>query len=134
MSEAMLASHNAVRRRLGVPPLTWSGELAEVAQEWANHLLATNTFSHRPNNRYGENLYTISGGSASPSQVVALWADEARSYDIRTNTCSGICGHYTQIVWSKTRSAGCAVAANQHREVWVCNYDPPGNWVGFKPY
>ena len=19
-------------------------------------------------------------------------------------------------------------------EIWVCNYDPPGNWVGEKPY
>jgi len=134
LSQAMLRAHNAVRTRVGVPPLVWSDQLAGVAQEWANHLLATNSFSHRPNSRYGENLYMISGGAASPSQVVGSWADEAQQYDVRTNTCSGVCGHYTQIVWAKTRAVGCAVAIDPYREVWVCNYDPPGNYVGYRPY
>jgi pathogenesis-related protein 1 len=105
-----------------------------VAQEWADRLLATHAFSHRPNNQYGENLFMISGGSASPSEVVASWANEALDYDIRANTCSGICGHYTQIVWAKTRTVGCAVAADQFREIWVCEYDPPGNYIGYWPY
>jgi pathogenesis-related protein 1 len=134
MSEAMVRAHNAVRATVGVPPLVWSDQLAKVAQEWADRLLATHAFSHRSNNQYGENLYMISGGSASPSEVVGSWANEARGYDIRTNTCTGICGHYTQVVWAKTRAAGCAVAADQYQEVWVCNYDPPGNYVGQRPY
>jgi pathogenesis-related protein 1 len=131
---AMVLAHNAVRRQVGVPPLLWSDELASVAQVWANHLLATRTFQHRPHNQFGENLYMISGGSVSSPDVVAAWADEARQYDIRSNTCSGVCGHYTQIVWANTRVVGCAVAADQYQQVWVCNYDPPGNYVGFRPY
>jgi pathogenesis-related protein 1 len=134
ISGAMVQAHNSVRTQVGVPPLVWSDQLASVAQEWANHLLATRTFTHRPNNQYGENLYMIRGGSASPSEVVGYWADEAKGYDIRTNTCTGVCGHYTQIVWAKTRAVGCAVAADQYEEVWVCNYDPPGNYVGYRPY
>jgi pathogenesis-related protein 1 len=130
----MLAEHNTVRARLGLPPLAWSGKLVEFARAWANHLLATGAFEHRKGNSYGENLYTITGGSASPTQAVRAWADESRDYDIRTNTCRGMCGHYTQIVWKTTRLVGCAVAAARGREVWVCNYDPPGNWVGTKPY
>ena len=132
--QAMLDAHNAIRARVGVPPLVWSDQLARVAQDWANHLIATGSFGHRPNNHYGENAYTISGSTTSPAQVVGYWAREARGYDIRSNTCSGVCGHYTQIVWGTTRAVGCAVATDRRREVWVCNYDPPGNVVGYRPY
>ena len=134
MPQAMLEAHNAVRAHVGVPPLVWSDQLAEVAQDWANHLIATGALSHRLNNRYGENIYTISGGTATPQEVVDLWAKEARGYDIRSNSCSGVCGHYTQIVWGKTRAVGCAVAKGLSREIWVCNYDPPGNVIGYRPY
>ena len=134
LSQAMLAAHNAVRSRVAVPPLVWSDQLAEVAQDWAKHLIATGSFSHRPDNSYGENLYSISGGTASPAQVVGYWAAEARGYDLRSNTCAGVCGHYTQVVWEKTRAVGCAIATDRRREVWVCNYDPPGNVVGYRPY
>jgi hypothetical protein len=41
------AMFDAIRARVGVPPLVWSDQLAAVAQEWANHLIATNAFSHR---------------------------------------------------------------------------------------
>jgi uncharacterized protein YkwD len=134
MYQAILDPHNAIRARVGVPPLVWSDQLAQVAQDWANHLIATGELNHRPNNRYGENIYAIAGGHATPAEVVDLWAKEARGYDIRSNTCSGVCGHYTQIVWAKTRAVGCAVATDRRREVWVCNYDPPGNVIGFRPY
>jgi pathogenesis-related protein 1 len=130
----MLEAHSAVRTRVGVPPLVWSDQLAEVAKDWAAHLIATGGLSHRPDNRYGENLYAISGGTVSPAQVVDFWAAEARGYDIRSNSCRGVCGHYTQIVWGKTRAVGCAVATDRRREVWVCNYDPPGNVIGYRPY
>jgi len=131
---AMLNAHNGIRAQVGVPPLAWSANLAAVAQDWANRLLGTNYLSHRPSNHYGENLYSISGGTVTPGQVVAAWADEVRGYDPYSGACRGVCGHYTQIVWRATRAVGCAVATDGYREVWVCNYDPPGNVVGFRPY
>jgi pathogenesis-related protein 1 len=134
LARAMLDAHNAVRARVGVPPLVWSPQLAAVAQGWADTLTATHRFAHSPNNRYGENLYAISGGAASSAQVVGAWADEARGFDIRTDRCAGVCGHYTQIVWRTTRAVGCAVASDAYRQVWVCEYDPPGNIVGYRPY
>jgi uncharacterized protein YkwD len=134
LAQAMLDAHNVIRARVDVPPLVWSDQLSQVAQDWANHLIASGRFGHRPNNRYGENLYSISGGAVSPAQVVGYWAEEARGYDIRSNSCTGVCGHYTQIVWGETRTVGCAVVTNRRREVWVCNYDPPGNIVGYRPY
>jgi uncharacterized protein YkwD len=134
LARAMLETHNAVRARVGVPPLAWSAQLAATAQNWASRLIATNDFSHQPANRYGENLYGISGGVASPGQVVGAWADEARDYDLRRDTCTGVCGHYTQIVWRTTRNVGCGVASDPEREIWVCEYDPPGNFIGYRPY
>ena len=134
LAHDLLSAHNDVRARVGDPPLTWSASLAARAQDWANTLISSRTFGHRPNNRFGENLYTITGGAASPRQVVAAWADEARGYDIRSNACAGQCGHYTQIVWRATRQVGCAVASDVERQVWVCEYDPPGNVIGYRPY
>lgn len=134
LSRAMLDAQNGVRARVGEPPLAWSPQLAAFAQDWANRLIVTRSFGHRPNDRYGENLYAVSGGAASPRQVVDAWTVEARDYDIRSNTCIGVCGHYTQIVWRTTRAVGCAIATDPEREVWVCEYDPPGNVVGDRPY
>jgi uncharacterized protein YkwD len=133
-SRDLLARHNAVRARVGMPPLAWSNRLAARAQDWADTLLARKQFIHRPNSAYGENLFEITGAAASPAQVVDAWAAESRSYDYSSNRCSGVCGHYTQIVWRDTKEVGCAVARGHGREVWVCNYDPPGNWAGKRPY
>ena len=130
----MIAAHNAARARVGVPPLVWSDRLAARAREWAETLLARNQFEHSRNSGYGENLFEITGGFASPAEVVNDWASEARDYDYRSNRCRGVCGHYTQIVWRSTKEVGCGLARGRGREIWVCNYDPPGNYVGERPW
>ena len=130
----MLEAHNEVREKLGLPPLHWSAKLAGVAYNWAMTLLLNDAFLHRPRNFYGENMYEIRGGKIGAREVVANWAAEASDYNLRLNTCRGKCGHYTQIVWRDTREVGCAVARSSFREVWVCNYDPPGNIIGRRPY
>jgi len=130
----MVYAHNEIRAQVGVPPLTWSDRLEEIAQDWANTLLSRREFSHRPNGKLGENLFAITGARSSSAEVIRAWADEARNYDYRSNRCRDVCGHYTQIVWRDTQKVGCAVARDNRREIWVCNYDPPGNWVGHRPY
>lgn len=130
----ILAAHNEIRSRLDLPPLRWSDRLAAHAQEWADRLLRENSFHHRSHPVFGENLFEITGGRATSKRVVGDWASEVRDYDYRANTCRAVCGHYTQVVWSNTREVGCAVARDASREVWVCNYNPPGNWIGERPY
>lgn len=130
----MLAAHNGVRGRVGVPPLAWSNRLAAQAQSWSESLSAHRRFGHNPNSPYGENLFEIQGASASPAEVVDGWAREAAQYDYRTGKCHGTCGHYTQMVWRSTREVGCAVTSGRGLEIWVCEYDPPGNIIGRKPY
>ncbi|MDE2007744.1 MAG: hypothetical protein KGI51_14335 [Rhodospirillales bacterium] len=133
---AFLLLQNSVRAHVGAQPLVWSDRLADAAQQWANHLVTTGAFRHHVGGGYGENLYEIIGGKATPHDVVAAWADERRAYDLQTNSCSaGVdCGHYTQIVWATTHAVGCALAADPSRQIWVCEYYPAGNIIGYRPY
>jgi uncharacterized protein YkwD len=130
----MVAAQNALRAKAGVPALAWSEDLARSAQEWADTLIAERRFQHRPKSKYGENMYESRGGQTPPAKVVDRWAAEAANYDYKSNKCKGVCGHYTQIVWRDTKQVGCAVAREGDREVWVCEYAPPGNYVGMRPY
>ena len=134
------AAHNRVREPLGLPPLLWSEELAAYAQSWVDKLERKGCpLKHRPRTgpdaqRHGENIFSMTGQSASVNDVVDSWAAEVEQYDARTNRCKGVCGHYTQIVWRASQRVGCAMAACGDTEVWLCNYDPPGNFVGQRPY
>ena len=80
LAREMVVSHNAVRAPVGTPPLKWSGHLAEVAQQWADHLIDNGHFEHSHNPKYGENLYEIEGAVATPAEVVRAWAGEVKSY------------------------------------------------------
>jgi hypothetical protein len=93
---------------------------------------------------YGQNLFASAGNVApTPADVVASWASEASNYDYTNNTCSGTCGHYTQVVWRDTLRLGCGAAhCTQNSpftkypewDYWVCNYDPAGNVNNARPY
>lgn len=148
---AMLAAHNRWRTEAGVADLSYSPDLAASAQVWADALQQSNHCQMRhssPDGRYGENLFWGSAQQwsdgrralqpVSPEQVVASWASEKRDYDYADNRCAPgkMCGHYTQVVWNASTAVGCAMAVCQDslEQVWVCQYQPAGNWVGQKPY
>jgi len=150
----MTEAHNKVRQKHDVPPLTWSKELATYAQEWADHLSAKNncTMKHRPISGkfariYGMNIFWASARqwsngavevqSISAADVVYAWADEEKDYDYASNTCKAgeMCGHYTQIVWKNSTKVGCGMTVcPDSGQMWVCSYNPIGNYVGEKPY
>jgi len=154
----MTAAHNEARQAemQDLPDLTWSDEIAEFAQEWADELATQcGTLMHRDQDQYGENLATQGTTAASgfypPEEAVENWVSEKACWSygtIRgTETCNQTCtddlnstgcGHYTQVVWSDTRRVGCGYSTcqsgNFNFEIWVCNYDPPGNYIGEAPY
>jgi uncharacterized protein YkwD len=136
VSRELLSAHNEARARAGVPPLTWSTFLEAVARQWAESLLSSGKFEHQQYSPYGENLFEVRGALFSGAKVVETWVNESRDYNAKTNTCraGAVCGHYTQVIWRNTREVGCAVARGQNREVWVCEYSPPGNYVGQRPF
>ncbi len=139
------AAHNAARADKGVAPLTWDAELAVVAQSWADQCINNDGNSIMDHNAgrsanypgyVGENIYA-SGGPPSPSGAVALWVAEEQYYDYASNTCSGVCGHYTQVVWAASQKLGCGVSncpSIGYPNTIVCNYSPGGNAGGQRPY
>ncbi len=150
----IVAAHNKVRSRHKLPPLSWSPSLAKFSTQWANHLLQTKGchMQHRPHSGrfktdFGENLFWASpyrwtdGRSEiqniSSANVVHEWAKEVKFYDYQRNRCQRgqQCGHYTQMVWRNSRKVGCGLAVCADKsQVWVCSYNPPGNWQGERPY
>jgi len=129
------AAHNRWRSKYGVGPLTWSSELAEHAQEWADELEATGMqMRHRSPNDFGENLYWCSGRPATPDAVVDAWGNEDKLYDYDQNNWWPQAGHFSQLVWHSTTEVGAGVVRRGGQELWVCNYNPRGNWTGKRPY
>jgi len=129
-----LAAHNAYRAKHGVAALKISAELNALAQEWAEHLIATGTFEHRPNNKNGENIY-MSGGKAAQEQAqgaVDSWYSEIKDYTFGKEPSMGgpVTGHFTQVVWKGSTEVGVGVAQEGSKVVVVANYSPPGNYGG----
>ena len=143
---SMVAAHNKWRSEVGVPDIKWSETLAKTAQAWADNLKSKGcVLEHSKDSGYGENLYwagpvTWSDGrtevqSITPQKVVDNWGSEKQNYNHSKNSCSGVCGHYTQVVWKNSMEVGCGMAICDNKsQVWVCNYNPPGNVEGEKPY
>jgi pathogenesis-related protein 1 len=142
----MTQAHNAARAAVmppadpAIPDLTWSSTVAAAAQSWASEC----NFSHNTDSgMYGQNIYASTDDS-TPQQVVTAWVGEAANYDYATNTCASgqVCGHYTQVVWRDSTELGCGAAncttgspfGTGSWQIYVCNYSPPGNFDGEKPY
>jgi uncharacterized protein YkwD len=144
----MLNAHNQVRISATptpnppLPALQWSVQAASTAQTWADQCNFTHN-SRRGN--LGENIAAATPNALTTAGVVQNWASEAAHYDYGTNACAPgqVCGHYTQLVWRNTTHVGCATRVCDKNspfqgftrwQFWVCNYSPPGNFVGQRPY
>ena len=150
----MTDAHNQVRQKHNVPPLKWSPKLAVHAQHWANYLATRNAcvMKHRPlsgefKRIYGENIFWASPRRWSDGKieiqpvdaqdVVFSWADEEKDYNYANNSCKSgeICGHYTQVVWKTSTEVGCGMTICPDKgQMWVCSYNPPGNYINERPY
>ncbi|XP_049414674.1 pathogenesis-related protein 1A1 [Solanum stenotomum] len=133
--ENFLNAHNAARRQVGVGPMTWDYGLAEYAQNYANQRIGDCGMIHS-DGPYGENL-AAAFPQLNAAGAVKMWDDEKQWYDYNSNTCAPgkVCGHYTQVVWRDSVRLGCArVRCNSGWVFITCNYDPPGNYIGRRPY
>ncbi len=145
-AQALIDFHNKVRKEVGVGPVTWSPTIAKVAQAWADEQARTVKFSHRPNNKFGENLAGFGAGGVL--EGANLWYAEKASYTPGTPIPADFnnfkAGHYSQMVWRNSTEFGAGKALYQttspsgwpRKGSWVLvgNYNPPGNYSGQKPY
>jgi len=130
-----------------LPPLKWNAELAQVAQAYAEECIFGHngdrtsqqaTFTHVGENIYGSSVTDFA--TVWPAGVTA-WHAEVSDYNHAANSCSAVCGHYTQIVWETTTDVGCGIYQcsssldlGPNAAFLVCNYGPAGNFNGEKPY
>lgn len=140
-----LVAHNQVRVQVGLPALTWDPSLAAIAKAWAAKCMdneaPSGLLDHNPDldsgsMSIGENIFGASGAATGPA-AVASWASESANYNYASNQCTGVCGHYTQLVWRETSKVGCALqecASLRFGSTIICDYSPAGNVNNRRPY
>ncbi|XP_073127441.1 pathogenesis-related leaf protein 6-like [Henckelia pumila] len=130
-----LNAHNAARAQVRVGAITWDANVAAFAQNYVNSRLGDCNLVHSTNRPYGENIAKGSGDFTGVA-AVNLWVAEKPNYNYGSNSCvGGECLHYTQVVWRNSVRLGCARGRCNNGWWFIsCNYDPPGNYIGQRPY
>lgn len=131
-----VTTHNAARAEVGVGPMVWDEKVAAYARSYVDQRTGDCNLVHSNTSSYGENLAEGSGDFMTGREAVELWVKEKPNYNYGSNSCvGGECLHYTQVVWRNSARLGCARARCDNGWWFVsCNYDPPGNFIGERPY
>ncbi|XP_063781912.1 peptidase inhibitor 16-like isoform X2 [Pseudophryne corroboree] len=142
----LVDKHNSYRSQMDPPAagmvmLRWDTTLEKLATSYAAKCI----WEHNEERGFrGENLFVMSGSHLDVELGLDDWHREQDYYNFTTNVCQEgqMCGHYTQMVWADTERVGCGEKfcekvegfdePNMH--LLVCNYEPPGNFEGEKPY
>ncbi|KAF2640534.1 PR-1-like protein [Massarina eburnea CBS 473.64] len=150
---SVLWHHNRARANHGASNLEWSDECESAAQTAAAYC----DFEHHVVDGQGQNLFTTSGDAYNvtagitdswykgEADIYTWWGEEpphsssdSASLDMETFEKYG---HTTQMLWKSTTSVGCVTidcgskmtvsgASSTMGKYTVCNYSPPGNYVG----
>lgn len=139
----LLDLHNAGRRNPSPPAadmkkLVWDESIAQAAQAYADTCP-----SYHSSTNYGENLAWGWPSRTAQNAMIGWYDEEKVLYNFVNNTCSGVCGHYTQVVWAATSKVGCGkkfcssfvrFLEYGSGHVYVCQYSTAGNVNQNRPY
>ena len=139
--------------------LTWDSELARNAQRWADQCpddpphdpnRKTLKFPMQPGQNKADSWNSVNDFDWQLSTKIQSWYDEVKDFPsdnvkaFSMNGATGVIGHYTQVVWAETKKVGCGVmyykdsrpksSSYPYRKTLVCNYYPPGNYLGQPVY
>ncbi|XP_030336261.1 glioma pathogenesis-related protein 1-like isoform X1 [Strigops habroptila] len=152
--EDCVRAHNTFRSKVNPPAsnmfrMSWDTALAKTAKAWAKKCkFKHNVYLKMPGKVHptftpiGENIWTGTATIFSVDAALSDWFNEVSSYNFDSNRCTGMCGHYTQVVWAESYKVGCAVHFCNTVENFprlfraahfVCDYGPAGNYPR-KPY
>ncbi|EOX91243.1 hypothetical protein QUC31_003009 [Theobroma cacao] len=134
-----LEAHNQARAAVGVGPLRWSEQLANATSRLARYQRNKMgcQFANLTDHKYGANQLWSGGAAVTPRMAVDTWVKEKNYYNYASNSCAPnhMCGVYTQVVWKNSSELGCAQATCKEQiTLTICFYNPPGNYIGEKPY
>uniref|UniRef100_A0A8C3T9D3 Peptidase inhibitor 16 n=1 Tax=Chelydra serpentina TaxID=8475 RepID=A0A8C3T9D3_CHESE len=137
--------HNQYRSQVSPPAadmlkMSWAPDLEAFAKAYAAKCI----WGHnKERGRRGENLFAITD-EMDVEVALEQWYNEHEHYNLTTSKCTvgQMCGHYTQVVWANSERVGCGMqfcktlhgVEDPDLYLLVCNYDPPGNVRGRKPY
>ncbi|KAF3438853.1 hypothetical protein FNV43_RR17128 [Rhamnella rubrinervis] len=135
-------AHNQARAAVGVDPLKWSETLANATSRVVRYQRNKMgcQFADLKGSKYGANQFWGGGATTwTPRMVVDEWVGSKKYYNYANNSClpNQKCGTYTQVVWRKSTELGCAQATCLKETATVlviCFYNPPGNYIGERPY
>ena len=144
-------THNRLRAKesaSNMEHMTWSVFLANLAAGWSNECVWKHgnppAGKNPPHKHVTQNLWASNGNSVNlTAAITGSWYNEKKHYDYDSGHCKKVCGHYTQVVWAASVQVGCAyrrcnplkgLCDKRACMILVCNYGPPGNYVGAKPY
>jgi len=125
--------HNEKRSYHGVGPLTHDLELSKKAQAYAESLAEKDTMEHSDckwgDKKVGENLAMCMGQPMTGKFMTDMWYDEIKDYNFNNPGFSSETGHFTQVVWKDTKTAGFGMAKAKSGNIYgVGNYYPAGNF------
>ena len=79
----------------------WDEQLANVAQKYTEKCtFGHNNFRVAQQSTYsivGENIEVTTSSESNPEAAVKSWHNEVDNYHFDSNSCNGICWHYTQV-------------------------------------
>lgn len=130
-----LRIHNEYRRKHGVPDLKLSKSLCSYAKEWAKTLAREDRFGHRPDGKYGENIYCMWSSDlqqkVTAKDACQSWYKEIKDYAFGSEPRVLKSGHFTQMIWKNSEELGMGLARSKNgRVLIVANYNPRGNYIG----
>ncbi|KAL0490404.1 peptidase inhibitor PI16 [Acrasis kona] len=145
--KTIVDNHNYYRSMVSpaaanMQPVVWDEAVANFVKNYAKSCPGSgNTVPHNPsriiNGVYaGENIYS-STASMALTTPQRSWNNEKNNYNFDTKACSGVCGHYTQLVWAKSTKIGCVKVkcdSKKYKYNYICDYVPGGNINGGRPY
>merc|ERR1711977_335409 len=149
-ADRVLLAHNVHRANHSAADLTYSNELAAVAQEIASSCVYahdTTVESTTGNGVYGQNIAAGLTADEVTDVITNLWYNaEVNAYSPYYGQANpggnfNDYGHFTQVVWQGTTVVGCAtqdcsanglanVGSNVPPYFTVCNYYEAGNYGG----
>ncbi|OVA13054.1 Allergen V5/Tpx-1-related [Macleaya cordata] len=123
--DQIMEGHNMAREAVGVPPLVWEQNLATYAKAYLEY------------RRHDCKLIYL---SLTLSAKISLLVQGSLLRMLSTlglpkNNAGKDCSDYTQVVWRTTIRVGCGQIKCDGGDIFTaCEYYPPGNYVGAKPY